>query len=101
MNGEIRIRCLETDGGANPNSEDGNNGRVGRFASIALSCLTTSHLGDNSCWTPSSIVPAQVCKVRLADHSGMIIFLWTLGSLSARIPKHSELPYCLALIVGL
>jgi len=43
------------------------NRRFQWFASIALSCLTTSHLRRQPLSDTEQHVPAHVCKVRLAD----------------------------------
>jgi hypothetical protein len=47
------------------------NRRFQWFASIALSCLTTSHLRRQLLSDTEQHVPAQVCKVRLADNPSL------------------------------
>ena len=76
------------------------NRRFQWFASIASSCLTTSHLRRQPLSDTEQHVPAQVCKARLADHSGMIIFVWTLGSCRHKSRNAANFRIA-ALIVGL
>jgi hypothetical protein len=53
------------------------NRRFQWFASIALSCLTTSHLRRQPLSDTEQHVPAHVCKVRLADKLGTTPFVET------------------------
>jgi hypothetical protein len=53
------------------------NRRFQWFASIALSCLTTSHLRLQPLSDTEQHVPAHVCQVRLADQPGTSPFVDT------------------------
>jgi hypothetical protein len=63
------------------------NRRFQRFASIALSCLTISHLRRQPLSDTEQHVPAQVCQVRFADQPGTTPFVDTSAFPSTDLVK--------------